>query len=67
MPDGPDGRRKPVPVAMKGSNTQLPFETVIVTISEEPGYRRGHHLDSDNHGAGLAERTENLMRSMPPP
>ena len=31
---GADGRRKPVPIP--GSETDLPFETVIVAISEEP-------------------------------
>ena len=30
----PDGRRRPVPIA--GSETDLPFDTVIVAISEEP-------------------------------
>jgi NADH-quinone oxidoreductase subunit F len=32
---GPDGRRRPVPIS--GSETELPFDTVIVAISERPG------------------------------
>ncbi len=32
---GPDGRRKPVPIP--DSETEMPFETVIVAISETPG------------------------------